>query len=104
MRQTTFSLDGENMNLGKSVHLCRVQRGISQSDLAERAGLSTAYISLIEANKRDVPLSTVRRLSEALGVPMSIVVFLGADAAELATMPSELREKLADAALFLMNA
>ena len=92
------------MNLGRSIKLCRTQRGLSQGDLAAKTGLSDAYVSLIEANKRDVPFSTVTLISEALRVPASILVFLGAEPRELHALPVDLREKLANTALSLMNA
>jgi transcriptional regulator with XRE-family HTH domain len=91
------------MNLGRSVKLCRIQRGMSQSDLAEKTGLSSAYVSLIETNKRDVPFSTISRIAEALRVPVSIIVFLGTDPNELSSLPTDLRQKLAGAAIMLMN-
>ena len=93
------------MNLGKAISLCRKQRGLTQSELADRAGLSTSYLSLLEQNKRKDPtLSTIQKLAIALGVPSGILFFLAADKTELSGLEPELQEKLAYAALNLLNA
>ena len=93
------------MNLGKAISLCRAQRGLTQSELADRAGLSTSYLSLLEQNKRKDPtLSTIQKLAMALRVPSGILFFLAADKTELSGLEPELQEKLAYAALNLLNA
>lgn len=92
------------VNLGRSIKMCRVQRGLSLEEAAKRAGISTSYMSLIEQNKRDPPMSTVEKISGALNIPVSILAFLGADAGELTGFPSELRDKIASTALLLINA
>jgi XRE family transcriptional regulator, regulator of sulfur utilization len=55
--------------MGKTVREIRLARGLSQAELAERAGLSREYVNKIEAGKYDPPLSTINALAEALGVP-----------------------------------
>lgn len=93
------------MNLGRAIALCRKQREMNQAELAERAGVSVSYISLLEKNKRKDPtLSTIQNVSEALGVPSSILFFLAADQTELAGLSPELQEKLSFAALMFINA
>ena len=93
------------MNLGKAISLCRTRRGLTQSELADRAGLSTSYLSLLEQNKRKDPtLSTIQKLAIALGLPSGILFFLAADKTELSGLEPELQEKLAYAALSLLNA
>lgn len=92
------------MNLGKALMLSRSQRGLTQAELAVRAGLSVSYLSLLEQNKRTDPsLSTIQRLAEALGIPTGVLFFLAADKKELAGLDAELQEKLALAALNLLD-
>ena len=92
------------MNLGKAISLCRKQRGLTQAELAVRAGLSVSYLSLLEQNKRKDPtLSTIQKLAEALRVPSGILFFLAADKTELSGLAPDLTEKLAYAALSLLN-
>ncbi len=54
--------------MGKTVRQIRQAKGLSQAELAKRAGLSREYINKIEAGKYDPPLSTITALAEALGV------------------------------------
>lgn len=42
--------------------------GISQAQLAARAGFTSAYISLLERGLRSPPLETVQRLAGAMGI------------------------------------
>src|SRR5258708_4292066 len=92
------------MNLGKAITLSRTRRGLTQAQLASRAGLSFSYLSLQEQNKRTDPsLSTIQKLAEALRVPTGILFFLAADQREMSGLDPELQEKLALSALNLLN-
>jgi transcriptional regulator with XRE-family HTH domain len=92
------------MNAGHAIRFCRQQRQLSIPALAERAGLSPSYISLLERNERDPPLSTLQRLSKALAVPLSVMVFIGTSTAELESLSPEIAEKLAAATMKLLQA
>lgn len=91
------------MNLGKSIQTCRMQRGFSQAELARRAGISVSYLSMLENSKRDPTISTVEKVATALGVPIEILFFLGAEQGELAGIDRELAGQLALTALGLLN-
>ena len=54
--------------VGTRIRQQRHQLGITQTDLARRAGISPSYLNLIEWNKRSVPSRLMQRISEALGV------------------------------------
>jgi transcriptional regulator with XRE-family HTH domain len=92
------------MNIGKAIKLCRVQKGMRQSELAESAEISVAYLSLIENDKRDPNFSVLQAISRSLDVPLSILVFLATDNSELKEMSPELFEKLSVTALDLVKA
>jgi len=49
----------------------RISAGLSQGALAERCGLATSAISMIESGAREPMLSTAEMISEALGVSVS---------------------------------
>jgi transcriptional regulator with XRE-family HTH domain len=91
------------MNLGRAIKLCRSQRELKQQALADKAGLSVSYLSLLEQNKRDPSLSTVKELANALDVPFSVLMFLAADKEDLSGLDPELAEKLAFSALTLLR-
>ena len=52
---------------GENVKVARLQCGLRQYELAERAGLPQQYLSLIELGQQNVTLKTVELLAEVLG-------------------------------------
>ena len=46
----------------------RLERGLSQEQLGQLAGLDRTYISSAEAGRRNVSLKTIYKLAEALEV------------------------------------
>jgi transcriptional regulator with XRE-family HTH domain len=49
----------------------RKGRGMSQRELAERAGISREYLTRLEAAQQDPTLGTLEKLAKALGVRMT---------------------------------
>ncbi|MCX7068457.1 MAG: helix-turn-helix transcriptional regulator [Methylococcales bacterium] len=92
------------MNISKALKLCRTQKGITKTELAEKADLSISYLSLLEQGKRDPNLSTINKLCIALNIPASIFMFLASDVNELNGISKELAEKISLTALQLMTA
>lgn len=92
------------MNIGQAIQLARTKRKLSQASLAKRAEISVSYLSLLERSRRDPPLSTLNRIASALGMPLEILFFLGAEDGELGNLNRELAGQLAYAALELLNA
>lgn len=82
------------MNIGKSIKLCRQQKNWNQAELARRANISISYLSLLERNDRDPNLSTLQGIASALGIPLSVLMFLSAEDGELSCLSSEIAEKL----------
>lgn len=59
---------------GRIVRELRVERGLSQEDLADAAKLHRTHISLIERGQRSVRLETIERLSIALRVQPALLM------------------------------
>lgn len=57
-----------------SIALLRLQKGWSQAELAKRARTSQSYIARIELGNVDPQVSTVKKLAQALGVPVAAVM------------------------------
>jgi transcriptional regulator with XRE-family HTH domain len=55
-------------DFGDRVRELRLGQGLSQEDLADRAGLHRTAVSFIERAQRSATLETVARLASALGV------------------------------------
>jgi len=91
------------MNLGNAIKMCRARRNLTQAELASRANVSVSYLSLLEKNKRDATVKTVKELAVALNVPMGILFFLAADKTELTGIDQDLAAKLSHTALLFLN-
>ena len=57
--------------VGRHVRELRQQRGISQEDLAARAGLHRNYVGSVERGERDIGITAIWRIARALGVSLA---------------------------------
>lgn len=61
------------MNLGSAVEQLRRKKGIKQNQLAAKAEITQSYLSLIESNKKEPNIKTLKLIAEALDVPVPIL-------------------------------
>jgi HTH-type transcriptional regulator/antitoxin HipB len=54
----------QEFKLGALIHEARLERGLTQEELAERCGTNKAYISKVENNIKDVRISTLQKIIE----------------------------------------
>ncbi len=54
----------DNFRIGALIHEARLERGLTQQQLAERTGTSKSYISKIENNVKEVRISTLKKIVE----------------------------------------
>jgi transcriptional regulator with XRE-family HTH domain len=92
------------MNIGHAIKFCRQQKRQSIPDLAERSGISASHISLLERGKREPSLSALEKICRGLTVPLSVLVFMGTEPADLKGFTDDMHEKLSAAALKLLQA
>ena len=59
------------MSIGTRIIQIRNHKGISQRQLSERSGIASSYLSRIENRRVEPQPKTLRRIAEALGVPVS---------------------------------
>ena len=62
------------MKIGNSIKFVRVTKNISQKDLAKKLKISQNYLSLIENDRKEPSLTLLKKISNALGVPMSALI------------------------------
>lgn len=63
------------MDIGDAVRAIRKERGMTQKKLAERSGLSANALCSIEKNVSFPSKETVKRICEALDIPVSYLLF-----------------------------
>lgn len=54
----------ENFKLGALIHEARIEKGLTQEELASKVGTTKAYISKIENNIKEVRFSTLQKIVE----------------------------------------
>ena len=54
--------------IGQKVYEARMKDGISQTQLAEKVGVTNQFICQIESGKRGVSVETLKKLSDALAI------------------------------------
>jgi transcriptional regulator with XRE-family HTH domain len=54
--------------LGRNVRRLRAERGWSQEDYADRAGIHRTYVSDIERGRRNPTITILEKLAKPLGV------------------------------------
>jgi transcriptional regulator with XRE-family HTH domain len=91
------------MKIGKALKLCRSARDLSLEVVAERAGISTSYLSRLENDKREPSLALIGKVAGALNIPVPVVVFLAAEPGELKGMDKQTEQRFADLALGLIR-
>jgi HTH-type transcriptional regulator/antitoxin HipB len=58
--------------IGEEVRRLRMERGLSQQELAQRMGLPQSVIARLEAGGVEPRLSTLDRVAQALGVQLEV--------------------------------
>lgn len=54
----------QNFKIGALIHEARLEKGLTQEELAEKVGTTKSYISKIENNVKEVRISTLQRIVE----------------------------------------
>jgi len=54
----------ENFKIGALIHNARIEKGMTQEQLAEKVGTTKSYISKIENNVKEARISTLQKIIE----------------------------------------
>lgn len=54
----------ENFKIGALLHQARLQKGMTQEELATKVGTTKSYISKIENNTKEARISTLQKIIE----------------------------------------
>jgi DNA-binding XRE family transcriptional regulator len=67
----------ENFKIGVLLHQARLEKGLTQEELAEKAGTTKSYISKIENNIKEVRISSLQKIIElGLGGHLQLTIKL----------------------------
>lgn len=59
-----FEAGYENFKVGAMLHIARLEKGLTQQELADKTGTTKSYISKIENNVKEVRISTLQKIVE----------------------------------------
>lgn len=59
---------------GQVIGRLRVQQGLSQEELAQKAGIARSHLAMIENGKKSASVETLWRIAEALGIKLSYLL------------------------------
>lgn len=62
------------MNIGERIKQIREEKGLTQEEVAQRAGVTAASLSRWENNEREPTFQNVEKVAQALGVTMAVMV------------------------------
>ena len=54
----------ENFKIGAMIHEARLEKGLTQEELADKVGTTKSYISKFENNIKEVRFSTLKKIVE----------------------------------------
>jgi len=63
-KREAFEKGYENFKIGFMLQQARIEKGLTQEDLAVKVGTSKSYISKIENNVKEVRISTLQKIIE----------------------------------------
>lgn len=59
---------------GEKLRAIRLAKQMSQEELAFRSGLHPTYVSSVERGKRNISLVNIKKLADALDVPLRVLM------------------------------
>jgi HTH-type transcriptional regulator/antitoxin HipB len=63
-KREEFEKGFQAFKLGSMIHDARLEKGMTQEELAEKCGTTKSYISRIENNVKEVRISTLQKIVE----------------------------------------
>ena len=87
-------MDQEIHNLGKRIKNIRLNKGLTQEQLATRSGLAKSYISLLESGKKIPAIFTLSKIADAFGISIGNFFEITDDSSDVAHVRKEDRIKI----------
>jgi transcriptional regulator with XRE-family HTH domain len=71
------------MDLGNTIKDLRKKKLCSQKELAKKCDIIPSFLSLVEHNKTEVSMGTLKKISEALGIPYSVILLFSMETKDI---------------------
>ena len=84
------------MKVGNAIRKIRNEKGIKQKFIAEKAGISNEYLSIIESDSKTPTLAVLNQISDALGISLAYLLLLSVENSIEDTVPKDKIEDLKD--------
>ncbi len=62
LQRDELESDYQNFKIGVLIHEARINKGMTQEELAQKIGMNKSYISKIENDVKEVRLSTLQKI------------------------------------------
>jgi transcriptional regulator with XRE-family HTH domain len=102
-RSVEKSVTNYEMNLGLAIKTARLSANWTSAELAERARLSPASISLIEKGERNPSMEAAQAIAEALDMPLWALMKLADEQQDKLDEILEIQQGLIKAALVIRH-
>lgn len=83
------------MDLGNTLKKIRKHRGLKQYELAQLCNISVTFLSQLENNKKDATLTTLKKISACLNIPLPVLFFLSMRIDDISPQKKEFYSQLA---------
>lgn len=94
----------KNLEIGRTIRMIRQAKAMKLGQLAGKAKVSVAFLSLIESGDRQPSLSVLRRIAHVLRVPSEVLIVLSQPTGGALRAPAKRSRALTAAILKLAEA
>jgi len=63
------------LSIGQLIKIGRINKGLSQEDIASKLEVTKNYISLVENNRKDPSINFLRGVSKLLDIPVILLIW-----------------------------
>ena len=71
------------MDIGQAIKILRLQRGMTQGQLAARCGMSANALCSLEKGRAYPPMATVEKLCQAFDIPQSFLLMASIEESDI---------------------
>lgn len=91
------------MDYGKAIRIARATKGLSQKELGKLIDVDASYISRLEAGDRLPSTDTLESISNALSIPLHLLILLGSEKNDIKGLSSKQANQIGQALLQILT-